>query len=173
MGLLFLIYPFVEIYAYYKFIEAYSFMDALLLAIGSAALGLFILTTIGRSALQQIQGQVATGAVPANAVLHRGMIMFGGLLFFVPGLVNDVAGFLFVMPGTRHLLLIWLKAKLARGLFNGRVFVSGFGFPGGARGGFTTNINPDFRSEDERFAEARDATVIDIKPLSSNKKDQP
>jgi UPF0716 protein FxsA len=131
-----LIYPFAELYAWYKFIDSFSFLDAVALILTGGVLGILILMLQGRSVLIQTQASLASGQVPANALIHRGLVMLGGLLILVPGLLSKFAGILLVMPGFRHLAVIYLKWALSGKIANGsfRVFMS-TGFPGG----FNTN----------------------------------
>jgi UPF0716 protein FxsA len=141
--LLILIYPFAEFFAWYKFIDTFSFLDALLVVVTGFFLGLLIMMTQGRAALMQAQMSLAEGKMPGNAILHRGMIMFGGLLILVPGLLCKVAGFMLVFPGFRHISVWYFKWALAGKVANGsfRVFMSG-GFPGGFQAGGFRDVAP-------------------------------
>lgn len=138
MGLLLFLYPFAEIYAWYKFIEIYSFGDAFLLALTGGILGLSIMMMQGRIALLEIQSSFAKGQVPASKALHRGLIMFGGFLIMIPGLLSKPVGTLLILPGFRHLLALYLKIVFAKKLANGafKVFSMGGQNFGGFSAGF-------------------------------------
>lgn len=162
MFLLILIFPFVELFLFYKFIQAYSFLDALFLVFLSGVLGVFIMKLQGKATLQSFQKDLVQGRLPATQILHRGLVVVGGLLLLIPGIASDVMGILCILPGSRHLLVLYLKAMFARGLLRGRVYMNGFGRgpfgPGGPTDGFTAHR--PFERQPER-----DAQVVDIEPL--------
>lgn len=156
-GWLILAYPFAEVYAFYRFIDAYSFWDAVLLVMTSGLLGLTLLMIQGRASLNGLQASMAQGKVPANQLIHKAVMMLGALLILVPGIISDVIGVLCVLPISRHLIVMYLKVALAKGMLKGRVFVSGFGFPQPSSAPFE-----------------RDATVVDVTPIEithTDKKD--
>lgn len=168
-GLLLLAYPFAEIYTFYRFIDAYSFLDALLLVMTSGALGMLLLIIQGKSSFQGLQTSLAQGKIPANQLLHKAVMMLGALLILIPGIISDVIGVLCVLPISRHLIVLYLKSALGKSLLKGRVFVSGFGFPN--NGGFR-QWNPG--ASRQMTPEERDATVVDITPIEithTDKKD--
>lgn len=121
MALLILFYPFLEGYAWYLFIERYSFLDALFLVMTGVVLGLVIMMMQGRAALGILQTTLSSGQTPASKVVHRGVVMFGGLLIFLPGLLSKILGVFFILPGFRH-FMVWffrwyLAGKVAKGSF--------------------------------------------------------
>lgn len=156
MGLLILLFPFAEIYAFFKFIDLYSFLDAVIAVILSGLIGSVIMRLQGQSTVALFQSEVAQGRIPGNKILHRGTVFLGGLFLFIPGFISDVIGVLFILPGTRHLVVWYLKSLLAKGILRGRVFMGGFG-----RGGTRSHPRPDWQ---EPRVE-RDAQVIDIEPM--------
>lgn len=161
MPLLVLIYPFAEIYVFYRFIDAYSFGDAVISVLLSGFLGIFILKSQGKAAFSGMQASLSAGQVPANQILHRAIIMLGGLLLFIPGFISDVLGLLCILPISRHLILWYFKFALVKGIAKGRVgfFASGFGFPGDIRfrqGPFPPPFEPPVE---------RDAKVVDVTPI--------
>jgi len=162
MGLLLLLYPFAEIYVFYKFIEAYSFLDAVFLVAMSSILGITIMKLQGKATLMLFQQNLMQGQLPATQILHRALVVVGGLLFLVPGIISDVLGALCILPGSRHLLVWYLKVMFAKGMLRGRVYFNGFGqgsTSSGGAGGFSyTSSSSNFRTE-------RDAQVVDVEPI--------
>lgn len=153
------VFPFLEIFLLYKAVMQYSFFDVLMWLITAFILGSIISSFVGRAVLHDIQATMMQGKMPSDRLLHRGMVMFGGFLFMLPGLLSDFLAVFFILPGTRHLLLWYIRAKLQKGLNTGRM--------GGIR--FESRV---FRRE-QPFAEERyerDAEVIDIQALSSERK---
>ncbi len=163
MILLIVLYPFLEIYAFYKFIEAYSFLDALFLVVLSAFLGNLIIRMQGKATLGMLQRDLLQGKNPTQKILHRSLVILGGFLLFLPGIISDVLGVLCILPGSRHVIAWYLKSAIARGVFRGKVFMSGFGSKYGAKFGakFGTTTPP---FESEGLSRERDAQVIDIQP---------
>lgn len=164
MPALLMLLPLAELFAWYRFIEIFSFLDAVVLVLTGGVLGALIMILQGRSAVMQAQASLIQGKVPTNAILHRGIVMFGGLLIFLPGILSKVVGFAFVMPGIRHLTVWYMKWVLAGKLAKGslRVFMAG---------GFPKDFNPEnfnfgnFRPppNDMRDVTA-DPNVVDVVP---------
>ncbi len=161
MPMLIVLFPFAEIYAWYLFIDRYSFVDALLLVITTGALGFFVMTIHGRATIMSVQNALAQGEMPEGNLLHRGAIIFGGMLLAVPGLISKVLGTLLILPGTRHVLVIYLKIFIAGKIAKGSFHV----FAAGNLGGFAAK---GFRAENR--PEARD--VVEIKPKSIEHQDK-
>ena len=178
MGFLIIIlYPFAEIYAYYKFIEAYSFLDAILFAFISGGLGSLIMTLQGKETLALLQISMIKGELPAKKILHRALVFMGGLLIFLPGIVSDITGLMLILPGTRHLILWMLQrtfvARLARGgmgVFMGSVGgANGFGFTSAFKHSFEST-NPNGENPFESKSQVRD--VIEVTPIQIQNKKQ-
>lgn len=164
MPLLILIFPFAELYAFYKFIEAYSFVDALFFVIISALAGILVFRVLGKSTLSLMQRDLNQGRLPTAQILHRSIMIVGGILLIIPGFISSFAGFLCILPGTRHLIALYFKRLMKRGAFQSRVFMGGFGKPGGfgAGGGFGGG---PYSGRWEETRVERDAEVVDIEPL--------
>lgn len=148
----FLLYPLAEIYSFYRFIEAFSFFDAVLWVLLSGFLGMSILAIQGKAAIKGLQASLNQGKIPGNEILHRGLIMFGGFLLLIPGIISDVIGFLCILPISRHLIASYLKIALAKGITRGRL------------GFFRFQQRPS-RSPFEAAPPERDAKVVEITPL--------
>ncbi len=172
MGLLFFLYPFGEIYAWYLFISKYSFGDAIFLVITTGALGYFIMTLQGKATLLSMQASLTQGKMPAGGILNRGAIMVGGVFLMIPGLISKVMGVLFVFPGSRHILIwglkIYIAEKIAKGAFQVFTNVSGKANDGNFHGGFGRGFGGGFyraggtSTTTEVSREMRD--VVDIQP---------
>ena len=71
------------------------------------------------------------------------MIFAGGLLLLTPGFMTDVFGFSLVMPGPRHLLLVFVKKAVEKAIASGKVNFSNVNMGGGAfyysSGGFRSS----------------------------------
>lgn len=177
MALLLILFPFAEIYAFFSFAGAYGFLDALLAIILSGLVGSLIMRMQGKSTLALLQTEVLQGRIPGNQILHRATVFLGGLFLFFPGFISDLIGALCILPGTRHLIVMYMKSLLAKGVLRGRIFMGGFGMPGAGRPwGQHRQAGPSSgrgarhgqqwheKTQDEPRVE-RDAQVIDVEPI--------
>lgn len=170
MILLFIAWPFIEIYLFIKVVNIYGFFNAFMATLTAFFIGLLIIKAQSRTFLIKVQSELAQGKVPAVSVINSALLFLGGVLICVPGFFSDFIGVLLVLPGSRHLLALYVRSYLARKISNGtfKVFTNGFG--GGFGGGFQKrhpfeNNSQDFGSiQDERDVSPR---VIDVKPISS------
>ncbi|MEZ0392438.1 MAG: FxsA family protein [Pseudobdellovibrionaceae bacterium] len=165
MRFFFLLFPFAEIFVFYRFSQVYSFFDALLLLFLSGALGILVVKIQGRSTLLLLQKDLAQGKIPANQILHRSFVILGAILLIIPGFISDVMGLAAILPGTRHLMVLYAKFLAKKGLLRGQAFVNGFQFRHG---------NFDFRSPFPGNGPVeKEAQVVDIEPIeiTHSKKD--
>ncbi len=163
--LLILIFPVAELYVFIKMCQLYSFMDVMLMMFSSGVLGLLIMFMQGRSVVMAVQKSFARGEVPGSSVMHSGLVFLGGFFLFIPGFISDVIGICLILPGIRHLIVLYLRIIMARGLARGsfRVFSNfgrGFGGGFGATSGFQMGQNPS----------ERDAQVVDVEVLETSSK---
>lgn len=83
---------------------------AYLFAIGS--LGAWMGKRAGVGVLAQIGGDLKAGRSPADSVVEGVLVVVGAVLLVTPGVLTDLAGFLFFVPPVRRLLAPRLKAGL-------------------------------------------------------------
>ena len=55
----------------------------------------------GASAWRRIRNELATGKVPAAALIDGGLIFLAGVLLIIPGYVSDSCGLLLLVPPVR------------------------------------------------------------------------
>jgi UPF0716 protein FxsA len=161
MGFLILLYPFVEIYLFYQFIQTFSFLDAFFWVLLSGVIGLLVIRLQGQATLIGLQKDLAQGRLPASQILHRALVIVGGIFLMIPGFLSDLIGLLLIVPGPRHLVALYLKYLVAKGLFRGRVFMGGFAQ--GPRPGRPQGFPPPPFEREVRVE--RDAEVVDVTPL--------
>lgn len=157
--LLFLLFPVAEIYVFIKTCQMYSFADAFMMLFSAGVLGILIMYMQGRSVIMAVQKSFARGEVPGSSVMHSGLVFLGGFFLFVPGFLSDVIGICLILPGVRHLIVLYMRVMMAKGLARGsfKVF-STFGNGFGAAGGFSARQNPV----------ERDAQVVDVEALETS-----
>lgn len=93
-----------------------GFWETLAVVFGIGALGLFLARTQGLRTLRAIQTDLAYGRMPAPRLIDQALILAGGVLFFLPGLLSDLAGIVLVIPFTRALVKRVIAARIARRL---------------------------------------------------------
>ena len=159
--LLFLVFPVAEIFLFVRLCQIYSFMDVMLMVITSGFLGLLIMYLQSKSVVMAVQKSFARGEVPGPSVLHSALVFLGGFFLFLPGFISDVIGILLILPGFRHLFVLYLRVILAKNLASGSIKVfSNFAGGFGAAGGFSGANGPL----------ERDAQVVDVEVLETSSK---
>jgi UPF0716 family protein affecting phage T7 exclusion len=161
MFFLFFLFPVAEIYTYFKFIAAYSFIDAILYTLTSAALGMMLMSLTGKAVVADMQKNLSQQKLPTDRIMHRAVLLLGGLLIFLPGILSDILGALCLLPGSRHLVVAYAKIKFAGAFAKGsiRFFKTGAGAGMGGMGAGAAQWPPPIREE-------RDATIVDVTPIS-------
>lgn len=161
--LLFALVPALEIYLLVQVGSRIGVLNTLGLLLFLGFVGAAIVKSQGRALALQAQTALSRGELPAGSVMHGMLVIIGGILLIIPGFFTDLLGFLFILPGPRHILVAVLRGYLQRQLKLGRMRV--FGAHGGSFsagfGGFRTTHDP---SGAEWTEEARDVSpkVIDV-----------
>lgn len=122
------------------------------------------MSLFGKALLMEAQRNFSEGQVPDSKILHRVLMFLGGFLIFLPGVISDLLGVLLILPGFRHLLVIYFRIYLAKSINRGsfrffKMGAGGFAF----RGGFGGSQG----ASDSQLE--RDAKVIDVEVLESSK----
>ena len=122
------------------------------------------MSLFGKALLMEAQKSFSGGMLPDSRLLHRILMFVGGFLIFLPGVLSDFVGVLLILPGFRHLAVIFVRFYLAKSIARGSFrFVNmgsrGFSFRGGSA---SSNHFEDSKVE-------RDARVIDIEAIESTK----
>ena len=120
---IFAVVPVLELYVLIKvgrLIGAWQTV-AVLLAVSFA--GAWLVRHQGFSILARIQGELASGRIPAAEMLDGFLILVGGILLLTPGFLTDLLGILFLVPSGRYLLKQYLRRWLERRLSRGAIIV--------------------------------------------------
>ena len=119
--LLFAIVPTAEIYVLFVLGNAIGWQSTIALVIVTALVGSTLARSQGLQVLRQIQLELAEGRLPTVSLIDGLMILGGGLLLLTPGILTDCVGLAAVIPGTRHVMKRWIKAKLRGMIQSGSV----------------------------------------------------
>lgn len=159
MFLLFVLFPFVEIYLLIRLAKLIGGVDLLLFILGTGVLGLLLMRRQGSAILQQINLSVAQRQLPAESLSNGFFSFVGGLLLLAPGVLTDILGVSLLFPPTRFLWKKYLSARWNRGVAAGKIHVYN------SFEGFTQNQQPS--PVYQQTILTQDSEVIDIQPQSS------
>lgn len=102
--LLFLIFPILELYVFFKVSSAIGFFPALLLIFAGSALGLLVVRVAGLATALRTRDSLQRGEMPAEEMFHGLMLALGGGLLLIPGFISDIVGLFLLLPFVRRLL---------------------------------------------------------------------
>lgn len=102
--LLFLLFPVLELYTFFKVSTAIGFFPALLMIIVGSALGVLVMRVAGLATVLRTREALQRGEMPAEQMFDGLMFAIGGGLLLVPGFISDVLGVICLMPFTRNIL---------------------------------------------------------------------
>ncbi len=132
--ILFTVVPALELFLLFKIGAQIGGFNTFMIVILTGVLGAALAKSQGLTILMKVQQEMQRGELPGNQIIQGFMVFGGGLLLLTPGFMTDILGFAMVLPGTRHLLMMWIKKLIERGVRNGDVYFRSFGT--GSGGGF-------------------------------------
>lgn len=160
MALLFLLFPFLELFMIFRIGAKLGVANTLFWFVAAGVLGFGVVKAQGRFLMSGFQASLARGEIPANQALHSALIFFGGLALIVPGFLSDTVGLLFILPGTRHVIALYLKKTLEKKLRAGSFKIFTMGNMGGFGGGFAGGPRPS----DPPFGAGSNGDLRDVSP---------
>ena len=96
---------FVELYTLVLVANVVGAFGTIALALGTAIVGLNILSTQGKRQMQKLQEAVATGQNPKQVVSEGVWMLICGLVLLMPGLITDAIGVFLLFPFFRSWLV--------------------------------------------------------------------
>lgn len=133
---LFLLFPVLELYTFFKVSTAIGFFPALLMIIVGSALGVLVMRVAGMATMLRTRASLQRGEMPAEQMFDGLMFGIGGGLLLLPGFISDVLGVICLLPFTRKLLVSRIRARVEAQSLRQRAFaddlqaqgpVAGFG----------------------------------------------
>ncbi|MBN2866106.1 MAG: FxsA family protein [Thiotrichales bacterium] len=114
--LLFLLIPLVELYVLIQVGSVIGALPTVLLTIATALAGVVLMRTQGLATMQKAQVAMNAGTPPQMELMEGVFIFLGGVFLFVPGLISDAIGLMFLIPFVRQFLIKQsLKGTAMRG----------------------------------------------------------
>lgn len=110
--LLFLGIPLLEIVAFVQIGGKIGALWTVLLTVGTAILGAFLVRTQGIRTLLSVKDQLAHGELPAQTVVEGIILLVCGALLLTPGFISDTLGFLGLVPAIRSVVAKSLLSKV-------------------------------------------------------------
>lgn len=103
-----LMLPILEIYLLIQIGSTIGMVPTVVLLVGAASVGTYLLQTQGWSTWMRVQASLARGELPAAELVNGAVIVAGGALLLLPGFLSDVAGLFCLFPPTRKLIAAYL-----------------------------------------------------------------
>lgn len=123
---LLILVPIAELAVIIKVGGVIGVVPTLLLLVGMACLGAFLLRQQGLAVLRKSQDSLAHGQVPVGSALDGLGLVVAAILMMAPGFLTDIAGILLLIPWVRRHLGAWLVSRfITRGTVKVRTFRSG------------------------------------------------
>lgn len=114
--LLFTVVPLVELTLLVYLGQEVGLWPTIALVLGTGILGAWLAKLQGLLVLRQVQGELARGRLPTDALVDGALILVAGTLLLTPGLITDLWGFVLLVPPGRALARRWAMAALGRRL---------------------------------------------------------
>ncbi len=136
--LLFTIVPVIEIALLIKLGGWLGVLPTVAMVVGTGALGAWLARQQGLKALRAVQSEMASGRMPADALLEGILVLLGAVLLITPGVLTDLMGLALLIPPIRRVVCVLLRAWAMKRvrmvtISPGGIGV-GFGDPGGPGG---------------------------------------
>lgn len=159
--LLFAVMPIIEIALLIQVGGIIGGWNTVALVVITAFVGAYLVRREGFQTLQSAQSKMQRNELPGKEMVEGLMLVIAGVLLVTPGFITDILGFLFVIPGSRHMLAAQMSKHMKM-----RVVTQG-GF--GQAGGFNQTGEDPFRRQNE----SDDGNVFEGEYDDKTKQDNP
>lgn len=126
LGKLFVIFavvPVLELYLLIKVGRLIGAWETVAILLAVSFIGAWLVRHQGFSILSRIQGELATGRLPAAELLDGLLVLVGGLLLLTPGFITDLLGIFFLVPAGRFILKRYLQRWMERRINSGVIVI--------------------------------------------------
>ncbi len=108
--------PLTELWLLIEVGRAIGALPTVLILVGQAVLGGWLIRRTGRRAWQSVNEAYRTGQLPSTDVGRASWVLLGGALLMLPGFLTDVAAAGALIPGTRRLVARAASRLVSAGL---------------------------------------------------------
>ncbi|MGM0420419.1 MAG: FxsA family protein [Bacillota bacterium] len=112
--LLFTLVPMIELALLIQVGGVIGIIPTLILVAATGVIGVSLAKMQGFLVVNKLRSNLNQGKLPADEIIQGVMILVGGAMLLTPGLLTDVAGFLFILPGSRPFIANLLKKYLQK-----------------------------------------------------------
>ncbi len=119
--LLFIVLPAAELALLIEIGRHLGTLATLALIVVTGALGAGLARHQGLRVLEQVQGELAAGRLPAGPMLDGLLILLAAAVLVTPGVITDAFGFLCLIPGFRSLVKGEMLRRLERAVAEQRL----------------------------------------------------
>lgn len=120
---IFAVVPVLELYVLIKVGKLIGAWETVAILLAVSFVGAWLVRHQGFSILSRIQGELASGRLPAAEMLDGLLVLVGGLLLLTPGFVTDILGIFLLVPAGRFLLKQYLRRWLEQRLRGGAITI--------------------------------------------------
>jgi len=110
--LLLVLLPLIEVAAFAQIGAKVGAMNAVLMTLATAFLGMFLIKTQGFRTLSLVREQIAQGQMPAQTVISGLLVFVCGALLLIPGFITDMLGLFILLPFVRNSLADMILSKV-------------------------------------------------------------
>ena len=112
--LLFTIVPVIELALLIQVGDLFGVLPTVAIVLATGFAGAWLARTQGILALRRLQRELASASFPAEEIFDGAIILAGGLLLLTPGFMTDLLGLAALVPGSRHLIKLFVKREVRR-----------------------------------------------------------
>ncbi|MFY0642047.1 MAG: FxsA family protein [Bermanella sp.] len=123
--LLLVLLPLIEVAAFAQVGGKVGAMNAVLMTLATAFLGMFLIKTQGFRTLSLVREQIAQGQMPAQTVISGLLVFVCGALLLIPGFVTDTLALIGLLP--------FVRSSLANAILSKGIIMQPGANPGSAR----------------------------------------
>lgn len=137
--LLFLTVPIIEIWFLIQVGSVIGVGWTILVVIGTAIAGAWLVRSQGLAILRRIQHETALGRVPTHDMLEGLLLLVAGAVLLTPGFFTDAIGFTLLIPAVRTLISHYIIRR-------GTIHMTGHARPSRAR---SQALDGEYRREND------------------------
>jgi UPF0716 protein FxsA len=106
--------PILEIALLVKLGQWFGVFPTILLVLGTAMLGTYVLHRQGFKVLTRVMDSINAGKTPVGPAVDGAFLMAAGGLLIAPGVITDTIGLLLLIPQLRHRIAAWSVRRFLR-----------------------------------------------------------
>lgn len=144
--LLFVVLPILEIALLVNVGGMIGGWNTIGLVVLTAFVGAYFVKREGVSTLQTAQAKMQRNEMPGKELVDGLMLVVAGILLVTPGFITDILGFMFALPGSRHLIAAQVSKHMKMRVVMPNPSAGAGGFyqqPGSNQSPFTRPSNED------------------------------